>query len=202
MGKILRAIAISLITMAPLSSELRAQLIGPSAIEYETPGGLLVECRISYFMAPWSDIMGEWYAIIAPGLSWNSPSFIPQGPSGVPISPWAGVGIPYGLEPQWLCNPLPSPSGPIINPWPPFGASGEAIPSPSIFGGCSFGFASYGPPVGGPSVWLWRSGPIPVARLLLPPAIGSMRGAMVFFAGWTSHSPGTFRFWGAWGQVQ
>lgn len=178
-----------------LASPVFSQLIAPSAIESETTGGQLIECRVSYFMSPWSDIIGEWYAVITPGLDPYSPSYTPS------VTSWSGSRVPYGIETQWVCDPLPSPSGVVVNPWPPFVASGEAVPAPSVFGGCAFGFSSYGPPLGGPSAWLWSSGPMPVAQFLVPPSIGSLRGTWVFFIGWTLHSPNIFRFWGAWGRV-
>jgi hypothetical protein len=163
------------------------QLIVPSALAYETQSGRVVTARISYWTpgAPYDDIVGEWFALLAPGLS-------PASPTGPPFGqPWGGSPPPLELGIQWLGTPLSPPSGPVLLPFSQQ-QTGEAVPAPSVYGGCAWGYAAMG---------VGFSGPMDMAVWAIPAGL-NISGWWVYFAGTTLSETYGRRYWGAWGMVR
>lgn len=134
-----------IIVVAALASSAPGQfIVSPTAVQYDGSSGLVVDCKMGYLVnaTTYPSVASEWYAVIAPGLT-------PWGPSIQPTPFWAGPGVPLGLQPQFIATPLPSPSGPVLDPFSGT-VTGVAIPLASTFGGCAFGYVSSG---------LWRRSP-------------------------------------------
>ena len=162
------------------------QTVFPTAVSRHTTSGQVVTARIAYYSPPSDNIIGEWYAFLCPGLSPYGPTTEP------PVQPWVGHAPPVGLGPQWLGTPLPSPSGPVLDSLSQ-AQTGEAVPAPSTFGGCSWGYSAMGSAV---------SGPMDMAIWAIPQSI-EIYGWWVYYVGVTTSAAfGGPRFYGAWGLVR
>jgi hypothetical protein len=176
---------LTLAVLAVLAVGARGQLILTSALALETPSGLEVRAAVSYWSPPYDDIVGEWFAFLAPGLSPSSPTHPPY------AEPWGGSPPPLGLGIEWLGTVLPAPSGPIFSAIPQV-QTGEAIPIEGEFGGCAFGYAAMGSSL---------SGLMDVAVWAIPVSVSVME-VWVYFAGRTISEQFGPRYWGAWGRIR